>query len=125
MKKYKIFPLIAFLIILTFGCSAETIQSVKSLNFPLRDDMNLESTNTSTVNDVEIESSTYTVQNGDLSSFLFEYEKNLNEKGWATVNDLKPSGLVVEKSNKTVTILAYEQDNKLMVDILPTPKAKE
>lgn len=125
MKKYSILSLILFLLIVMIGCTTTNIESVESLNFPVEDNMILESTNKNTVEDINVESSTYTVQNGNLNSFLFEYEKNLNEKGWITVNDLKPNGLVVEKNNKTVTILAYEHENKLMVDILPTPKVKK
>jgi len=107
------------------GCSSPNIESVESLNFPIMENMTLESTYESTVDDSIVEVSTYIVENGSLNSFLFEYEKYLNENNWLTSRDLKPNGLIVEKNNKSVTILAYEEEDKLMVDIIPTPEIKE
>lgn len=122
MKRIKIIVLLVFLLILFTGCSTS---SVKSLGFPIRDDMKLESTRTNEVHKENVELSTYSVANGELSNFLFEYEKTLNEEGWETVQNLKPNGLVVEKNEKEVTVIAYEENNTLFVDVIPTPKPKE
>lgn len=107
------------------GCNQSKIESVESLNFPIREDMTLESSYESSVEDIKVEVSTYIVKGGTLDSFLFEYEKSLNEDNWVTARNLKPNGIVVEKNNKSVTILAYEQEGKLLVDIIPTPKIEE
>lgn len=125
LKKYYLLFFLFSLIIILVGCSSSNMQSVESLNFPIREDMVLESNYESSVEDTSVEVSIYVVENGSLNSFLFEYEKNLNENGWTTARDFKPNGLVVEKNNKAVTILAYEQEGKLMVDIIPTPKVEE
>lgn len=109
--------------LLIFATSCKT-SSVKSLGFPIRDDMKLESTRTNKVYKENVELSTYSVQNADLGSFLSEYEKALNDEGWKTTNNLKPNGIVVEKNSKKVTIIAYKENNTLLVDVIPTPKAK-
>ncbi len=125
MKKYFILFLILSIVIIMSGCNQSKIESVESLSFPIREDMTLESSYESSVEDIKVEVSTYIVKGGTLDSFLFEYEKSLNEDNWVTARNLKPNGIVVEKNNKSVTILAYEQEGKLLVDIIPTPKIEE
>lgn len=125
MKKYSILFLIFSLIIIMTGCGSANQESVETLDFPIRENMTLESTYKSSVEDTDVEVSIYEVKNSSLNTFLSEYEKDLNDSGWVTTRDLKPNGLVVEKNNKSVTVLCYEQENKLMVDIIPTPMSEE
>ena len=122
MKNRAILYLIICISIFSIGCSKTTVES---LDIPIEESMKLESTKEGEAEGETVELSTYVVQNGNLDSFLFEYEKKLNDKGWKTTSDLKPRGLVVEKNDKTVTILAYEREGKLMVDVIPTPKEKK
>lgn len=123
MKKYKYLFLLGFLVLFFIGCNK--IDSVKSLGIPLMDSMKLEESYTTEVEGVSIEPATYIVENGKFETFLFEYEELLKESDWVTVNDLKPNGLVVEKNQKKVTFLAYEEAGVLKVDIVPTPIPKE
>jgi len=122
VKKRAILFLIICVSIFSIGCSKTTVES---LDFPIEESMKLESTREGKAEGETVELSTYVVQNGSLDLFLFEYEKKLNDNGWKTTSDLKPRGLVVEKNNKAVTILAYEKEGKLMVDLIPTPKEKK
>lgn len=120
MKKIKIIVLLIILSILISSCSG--IISVNSLDFPINENMKLESTRENEVDGKTVELSTYSVQNGDINSFLFEYEEILNNKGWETASNLKPRGLTVKKDKNEVTIIIYEKDNTLLVDIIPAPK---
>lgn len=125
LKKHSILFLIFSLIVIMTGCRTSNKQSVETLDFPIRENMTLESTYKSSVENTEVEVSIYEVKNGSLNTFLSEYEKDLNDSGWVTTRDLKPNGLVVEKNSKSVTVLCYEQESKLMVDIIPTPMAEK
>lgn len=125
LKKHSILFLIFSLIVIMTGCRTSNKQSVETLDFPVRENMTLESTYKSSVENTEVEVSIYEVKNGSLNTFLSEYEKDLNDSGWVTTRDLKPNGLVVEKNSKSVTVLCYEQESKLMVDIIPTPMAEK
>ncbi len=122
MKSRAMLYMIICTIVLFVGCSKTTVES---LDVPIEENMKLESTKEGETEGETVELSTYVVQDRSLESFLFEYEKTLNDKGWETTSDLKPRGLVVEKNNKAVTIIAYEREGKLMVDVIPTPKDKE
>lgn len=121
MRKKQIIILLFILTILATGCSK---MSVESLAFPISEDMQLDSTRTNKVDKVNVELSTYTVKDGNLDSFLFEYEELLNSEGWVTTQNLKPNGLVIEKNNEKVTIIAYEKNGNLLVDIIPTPNVE-
>lgn len=123
MKKYNYLLLLGLLVLFFIGCSK--VQSVESLNFPLMDNMKLEKTYTTEIEGQSIEPTTYIVESGKLETFLFEYEELLKKNNWVITNDLKPSGLIVEKNEKKVTILAYEESNILKADIIPTPIPKE
>lgn len=123
MKKINILILLFILGILTTSCGGST--SVETLDFPISEDMKLESSRESEIDNEKIELSTYSVEGGDINKFLFDYEKILNGKGWKTINNLKPRGLTVEKDSKEVTIIIYEENDTLLVDIIPTPKEEE
>ena len=125
LKKYSILFLIFSLIIITAGCRTSNKESVETLDFPIRENMTLASTYKSSVENTDVEVSIYEVKNGSLNTFLNEYEKDLNDNGWVTTRNLKPNGLVVEKNSKSVTVLCYEQEDKLLVDIIPTPMTEE
>jgi hypothetical protein len=123
VKNRAVIFLLVIISIFSIGCSNK--YTVESLDVPIEENMKLESTKEGETEGKTVELSAYVVENGALDSFLFEYEKKLNDKGWKTTNNLKPNGLVVEKNNKKVTILAYEREGNLMVDVIPTPKEKE
>lgn len=120
-KRILLIYLLSILIIIV-GCNSKV--SVESLGIPITDNMIVKDTYESNVEGQNIIISTYTLENETLETFLYNYEKTLNENGWTSVNDYKPSGLMVEKDNQKVTLVLYEELNELLLDIIPTPKIK-
>lgn len=120
-KKMFLLYLLSIMIIIA-GCNSKI--SVKSLGIPITDNMTIKETYESSEDGQNIIISTYTLENESLDTFLYDYEKTLNENGWNTINNLKPRGLVMEKNGQNITLILYEESNQLLLDIIPTPKIK-
>lgn len=123
MKRIFVLIMILSVIVFATGCSSRI--SVKSLELPINDNMELKETFNKKVEKTKIEISTYEIKNESLDKFLEGYEQELKDAGWTTKNNMKPHGLVVEKDANTVTFIVYEESDKLLVDIIPTPKAEK
>lgn len=122
MRK-RMFPLyLLSILIIIAGCNSKV--SVESLGIPITDNMTVKETYESSEEGQNIIISTYTLENEILDTFLANYEQTLNEKGWSTINNLKPRGLIMEKNGQNVTLILYEESNQLLLDIIPTPKIK-
>lgn len=121
MRKILVLIIALSMIIFATGCSTRV--SVKSLGLPINDNMELKETHNKKIEKTKIEISTYEIKDESLETFLDSYEPQLNNAGWATRTNMKPNGIVVQKEDITVTFIVYEDSGKLLVDIIPTPKA--
>jgi len=117
LKKIKLISLFILMILIISGCSKDI--NVERLNFPLLDNMKLEDSVNNVVDKTNVETTSYSVENASIDTFLNDYEKTLNDDGWETISDMKPNGLSVKKNNQKVTLLAYERSNILYVDVIP------
>lgn len=122
MKRILVLIMILSIIVFTTGCSSR--MSVKSLGLPINDNMELMETYNKKVEKTRIEISKYEIKNESLNTFLEGYEQELKDAGWTTRTNMKPHGVVVEKDDNTVTFIVYEESDKLLVDIIPTPRAE-
>lgn len=121
MKRVLVLIMVLSIGVFAVGCSSK--MSVESLELPIKDNMELKETYNKKVEKNKIEISTYEIKNDSLDTFLEGYEKDLEEVGWTTKSNMKPNGIVAEKDDNTVTFIVYEVSEKLLLDIIPTPKA--
>lgn len=119
LKKIKILSMFLILILLGACSTGPKEISVGSLEIPILDSMNLEDVVNNEIDGVNVEGSSYSVEDGQLDTFLQEYEQVLNEDGWVTTSNMQPNGLKIEKKDQEVTILVYERENQLFIDLIP------
>ncbi|MBC8587555.1 hypothetical protein [Paratissierella segnis] len=121
MKRILVLIITLSIGIFTVGCSSKL--SVESLDIPIKDNMELKETYNKKIEKTKMEISTYEIKNENLDTFLEGYEKDLEKDGWTTRTNMKPNGIVSEKDDNSVTFIVYEDSEKLLLDIIPTPKA--
>ncbi|SHK14475.1 hypothetical protein [Paramaledivibacter caminithermalis] len=116
MKKVVI-VLLCLVGLISISCGRSYNYSEEATYLPVHKNMTFQSVDKGEKEN-ELTKIVYTMDNIDFENALAEYEETLTQDGWSIVTDSKPNLIEVKKDNHIATVIAYEKDNKVYLDIM-------